>query len=88
MKEAIKEDGTLVFDCPHCHDFIVVRLSELNCKIFRHGVYKATLQQIDPHMPKSQCDALFENELIFGCGKPFQIVIERDIFFVDTCEYI
>lgn len=61
--------------CPHCN--IMIEVIELNCKIFRCGIYKKGFQQIDPHMPKDACDALVKSESIFGCGKPF-MVIEKD----------
>lgn len=61
----------MIIQCPHCNQTIEV--IELNCCIFRCGIYKATFQQIDPHSPKEQCDSLVNNNLIYGCGKPFKI---------------
>ncbi len=60
-----------VVACPHCG--ILVEILELNCRIFRCGIYKHNHTQIDPHMPKDECDALVLNESIYGCGKPFRI---------------
>ena len=34
--------------CPHCN--ITIEVLELNCQIFRCGIYKNTLEQINPHM--------------------------------------
>ena len=59
--------------CPHCEEPIVIE--KINCGIFRHGVYKATGKQIGPHSSKEKCDSLKEKDLIYGCGKPFQIVL-------------
>jgi hypothetical protein len=70
--------------CPHCGDYIIIE--ELNCGIFRHGVYK-TGEQIDPHMKEKQCLQLVKDCLIYGCGKPFQIIINNGIH-VQKCEYI
>ena len=73
--------------CPHCKDPIIIE--KLNCGIFRHGSSKTTGQQIAPHLDKQNCDSLKEKDLIYGCGKPFQV--KRDInqlFFAEECEYI
>ncbi len=73
-----------VIECPHCHDKILINKKELNCKIFRHGVYKDNLKQINPHESKRECDRLFNNNLIYGCGKPFRF----DGLNVNICGYI
>jgi hypothetical protein len=67
----------IVLACPHCHEYVLIYLKELNCRIFRHGVYKETLQQIDPHMSKDMCNQLLEKNLIHGCGKPFQVIEKK-----------
>jgi hypothetical protein len=68
--------------CPHCD--AIVEILELNCKIFRHGIYKNNNQQINPHASKEECDSLVVNDLIYGCGKPFRV--ENNVAIV--CEYI
>lgn len=77
-------DNALVFECPHCKILIMVYSNELNCKIFRCGVYKNSGEQIPPHSDKKTCDELFEKNLIYGCGKPFMIKDNKAI----ECEYI
>jgi hypothetical protein len=81
------ENNNIVI-CPHCHEYIVIE--ELNCCIFRHGTYKINGTQIDPHLPKTECDRLFNNKLIFGCGKPFRIIKgeNNNILKVEICDYI
>ena len=81
-------DKYIIVTCPHCEEFITVYLKELNCKIFRHGVYKKTLKQINPHLKKPECERLFNEDLIYGCGKPFQLVINGDDIKVQKCGYI
>ena len=73
--------------CPHCdHDIII---EKINCAIFRHGVIKSTLVQISPHASKEICDNLSENNIIYGCGKPFQIVKnDKDEYVAVKCDYI
>jgi hypothetical protein len=33
--------------CPHCGDSVLIE--QINCRIFRHAVYKNTGEQMDPH---------------------------------------
>ena len=83
--------------CPHCKEFIIIE--KLNCGIFRHGIIKESMLQIDPHLNKKECDDLFNNNLIYGCGKPFQIIINtadplslrrtsENNYSIKLCEYI
>jgi hypothetical protein len=77
----------IVVICPHCQDSILIE--KLNCCIFRHGTLKADGQQIQPHLSKEICDSLFSNNLIYGCGKPFQIVRnEKNELIAIICGYI
>jgi hypothetical protein len=57
-------------ECPTCG--IGIEIEAVGCAIFRCGVYKATGVQIDPHMPKEQCEAI-KGE-IYGCASPFKLV--------------
>ena len=77
-----------IINCPHCDQIIQVFKHELNCKIFRHGIYKDSLEQIDPHLPKEKCEQLSKNNLIYGCSKPFQIIFENKKIVVEKCDYI
>ena len=81
-------DNFLLKKCPHCQNIVYLPISELNCKIYRHGVYKETLKQIDPHMKKEECDRLAMEGLIYGCGKPFKIIEENRRYKIFKCEYI
>lgn len=68
------------FNCPHCNILIQVEKNQINCKIFRCGIYKSNGQPIGPHTKKEECDRLFNQELIYGCSKPFKFngkVIEK-----------
>ena len=62
----------LVVSCPHCG--IYIEILEINCRIFRCGIYKTTYAQIPPHLPKMECDLLVQQDLIYGCGRPFMLV--------------
>ena len=78
------------FVCPHCDGVVLVPKGQLNCKIFRHGVYKKNNKQIDPHLNKEECDRLFKEGLIYGCGKPFKLLMdeEENKFWTEKCNYI
>ncbi len=66
----------IIITCPNCNDLIAIE--KLNCCIFRHGVFKNNNEQISPHAAKVECDEYIKNNLIFGCGKPFQILKDND----------
>lgn len=79
---------TLILKCPHCDTYVYIYKNELNCHIFRHGIYKHSFTQIDPHMKKEECDYLYKNKLIYGCGKPFKIIKTLTEYTIEKCEYI
>jgi hypothetical protein len=67
-------------ECPHCH--IGIEIAEVNCGIFRCGIYKDTYLQIPPHLPEPECIAL--RDRIFGCSRPFRILHGK----LEKCDYI
>ena len=81
-----KVDEQSIIVCPHCNDYII--MIKLNCAIFRHGVLKSNLKQIDPHSNKDLCDYYTKNNLIFGCGKPFRVIEKNNVFETEICDYI
>jgi hypothetical protein len=87
MNEVIKDDGFYLFDCPHCQDKIMVDIKQLNCKIFRHGIYKKTYRQVDPHLKKEDCEYLVSNDEVYGCCKPFEIIEKNCKLYCIKCEY-
>jgi hypothetical protein len=73
--------------CPHCEDPIIIE--KLNCCIFRHGTMKQNGKQIDPHSSQELCIFLKEKDLIYGCGKPFRIILDsKGVYLAEICEYI
>ena len=77
---------SIIVSCPHCQDYIFIYKKEIKCAIFRHGVIKSTNKQIPPHASKEICDALLEEDKIYGCGKPFQLL--KDPYRTIVCDYI
>lgn len=78
----------IIKKCPHCEMLVMLPKSQFNCKIYRHGIYKDTLKQIDPHMKKEGCDKLAREGLIYGCGKPFCIIKVGINYGISKCDYI
>ena len=76
----------IIVSCPHCQEYIVIE--KLNCGIFRHGIFKHDKTQIPPHSDKKLCDSYVEQNMIYGCGRPFQILIENNKINVIICDYI
>ena len=83
----------LIFNCPWCSGTVIVYLSELNCKIFRHASYRKNLRQVPPHLAQNECERLVSSEKVYGCCKPFEIKIlkspiesETD-YSIERCEY-
>lgn len=69
-------------DCPHCGIRIII--DEVNCGIFRCGIYKATGEQLPPHLSKEGCEALINADKIWGCGRPFMYTDGKLV----VCDYI
>jgi len=78
----------IIKKCPHCKMMVMLPKAEFNCKIYRHGIYKDTLMQIDPHMKKEECDRLLIEKLIYGCGKPFCLLSTGTDYKIEKCDYI
>lgn len=78
----------IVVECPHCKHLVYIVLKELNCQIFRHGIFKNNYQQIDPHLSKEKCEELVKTNSIYGCSKPFKIVHHNGSYKAVVCEYI
>ena len=78
------------FECPHCQGQVIVGQNEINCGIFRHGVYKSNLHPIHPHLPKHKCDRLVSSGLIYGCAKPFRVSViqPNNEIKIEICDYI
>ena len=86
---SVTEDNNVyIFSCPHCEQSIEVQKNQLNCKIFRCGILKSNFKQIGPHTNKVECDRLTENNLIFGCSKPFKFVTTNGTNSIEICGYI
>ena len=86
----MSESDEICITCPHCKELIYILKSEINCNVFRHGIYKHNLQQMDPHAPKEMCEKLKNEDLIIGCGKPFTLVFNKEdnTFKSVVCDYI
>ena len=79
------EDYYIVI-CPSCKDSIIIYKNELNCRIFRHAVYK-NMQPIN-HTSKDDCDKMLVSGIIYGCASPFRIEGDKDNITAVVCDYI
>lgn len=78
---------TIILPCPNCS--LLVYIQDINCAIFRHGIYKTNGEQIDPHLCKEKCDELSKRDQIWGCGKPFKLILINDSEAqLVACDYI
>ena len=76
----------MIVYCPNCKKPIL--LESLNCNIFRHGVFKSNLQQMNPHETKENCMKFKKEKIIYGCGKPFTTKIIKNKLKAIKCDYI
>ena len=75
--------------CPNCSLPILIMKKDINCAIFRHGIFKKNHKQMDPHTSREICTFLAKNNYIFGCGKPFKLVRKNDVdYSTEKCDYI
>ena len=85
----------IILDCPYPDCNIGIEIIEINCAIFRCGVYKNQFdsqygKQINPHLSKDDCEKLKKDDKIWGCGRPFQLVKndKSKTYQVIQCDYI
>jgi hypothetical protein len=71
-------------ECPHCQG--LVQILAIKCGIFRHGVFKSTGRQLNPHETKERCESFVARGVVEGCGKPF--MISKTDRSVAVCDYI
>ena len=81
----MSEQDYIIVTCPHCNELAQIYKNEMNCRIFRHGVYKATNESVDPHLDRQSCERLFNSGLIYGCCKPFRL---NELNIAEICDYI
>jgi len=87
MESKEENNDHLIVVCPRCD--ALVYIEQINCAIFRHGSFKSNGEQIPPHSSKEKCDALVKEGLIYGCGKPFRVIIDANGTLVaEVCAYI
>lgn len=76
----------IYIQCPHCEG--MVEILQINCGIFRHGIYKNMQTQLNPHAPENICREASKKEKIYGCGKPFKLEFREKEYIAIKCEYI
>ena len=85
--DPFKIDSDIIVTCPHCQDPVLI--AAINCQIFRHASYKINGEQIPPHTCQTECEKLVNSDSVYGCGRPFRIIInENKEFIAVVCAYI
>lgn len=79
-----KDENTYYFACPHCEMICQVPRELIQCKIFRHAVYKKNMKFVNPHASKDECERWLKDDIVYGCTKPFRF----DGTTVEKCDYI
>jgi len=79
------DEEYIVVNCPHCEDTIIIYKNEINCRIFRHAVYKKSKRPVNPHLSESKCKSLIKSKKVYGCCKPFKL---NDSDKAEICDYI
>ena len=73
----------LIKDNVCVNNFIADELLE---EMIEQKILSINPQQIQPHLPQQECEFLKNNNLIYGCGKPFKIT--ENGTKVEKCDYI
>ena len=68
--------------CPRC--FCSLELVEINCGVFRCGIFKRSFESISPHATKGEILEWLSKDMIYGCGTPLELVDGKLV----VCDYI
>ena len=65
----------IMFTCPYeeCQGTITVAPNQINCGVFRHGVYKTSGRPVGAHLSQDKCLELVKQGKVYGCVQPFRI---------------
>jgi hypothetical protein len=85
MSDIFVDKDIFRYKCPHCDLWTEVPEKDLNCKIFRHGVYKSNFHPINPHASQEEIARI--KDTILGCGGPHQIYCEDGKWKVKPCSW-
>jgi hypothetical protein len=90
MNKVLVDNDTnaYIFTCVHCNLFVLVKVSDINCKIFRHGAFKDSGEPINPHETLENCNNLLQLNKVYGCCKPLQIIEINKELFATSCDFI
>lgn len=70
----ILDDGTFMFQCPHCNGTVLVKRRDVRCRIFRHATFKHNARPISPHAPQAMCEKYVRQGVVYGCARPMLFV--------------
>ena len=71
------------------HKFNEKKIKNIRVPVLNfESILKIDYKQINPHCSKEECDTYIENNLIFGCGKPFRVIMDGSEYKTEICDYI
>lgn len=74
--------------CPGCGGVVEVKKGQVNCAIFRHGVFKDG-SQVPPHSTEAQIKMFRAVNIMEGCGAPFKLIDDgKEGKIAITCGYV
>ena len=82
----VPQSVPFIVKCPNCQVEIIIE--EINCRIFRHAVNKATGEQMNPHASKAECDDAVSKDTVYGCAGPFMLDLSGNEWVAVSCDYI
>lgn len=70
--------------CPHCATLFEVTPADMNCRIFRHAVFRHSGHFVPPHASRAQCRAWVKHHQVWGCGGPLRYTGSA----FEACDYL
>ena len=74
----------VTFFCPHCLALCEVPQSDIRCGIFRHAVFKDTMDPVPAHASRTECEQWVRRGVVYGCARPLRITNGTAV----KCDYI
>ena len=71
----------IVVHCPHCGLPAPVTATDIDNGAIYHGTLKKNGRQLRDRVPADWVQYLRDNDMIYGCGKPFLVVRKSSIQF-------
>jgi hypothetical protein len=71
----------IVVHCPHCGLPAPVTAADIDKGALYHGTLKKNGRRLRDRVPAEWVQYLYDNDMIYGCGKPFFVIRKSSIQF-------